>query len=264
MRINGFGHALFGIAVAGLAILSLIYGNFAPILEPLPPSLPGSGILAYGSAAILLVASVGLFCVRTASVSALVIAAYGSVWTAARAHALLLEPLSVGTWYGIFEAIGPLVGAWILYALLRRQNTLSANSAMSSDRALRAARVLFGAACILYGASHFAYTSYTAAMVPAWLPGRTGLVYLTGAAHAAAGAGLLVGLFPYLAAILEAVMMSLFGVLVWLPSFFAQPAPKWAPSPQVRWSETLLSFLLAASAWIVAASLHHTSRGFRK
>lgn len=40
MRISGFGHALFGIAVAGLAILSLVFGDFAPILEPFPALLP--------------------------------------------------------------------------------------------------------------------------------------------------------------------------------------------------------------------------------
>jgi hypothetical protein len=58
-----------------------------------------------------------------------------------------------------------------------------------------------------------------------------------------------------LAATLEATMMSVFGVVVWIPTFFAHPAPEWAASPRIQWSETLLSFLLAASAWIVAASL---------
>jgi hypothetical protein len=57
-------------------------------------------------------------------------------------------------------------------------------------------------------------------------------------------------------------MMSLFGVLVWLPSFFAQPVPEWAPSAQIQCSETFVTFLLAASAWIVAASLRSTPWGF--
>ena len=129
---------------------------------------------------------------------------------------------------------------------------------MTGDRALHVARVLFGAACVLYGAAHFGYAAFTAAMVPAWLPGRMGLAYLTGVGHAAAGVGLLVGILPRLAATLEAIMMSLFGALVWLPSFLAQPAPEWAPSRQIQWSETFLTFLLAASAWIVAASLRST------
>jgi uncharacterized membrane protein YphA (DoxX/SURF4 family) len=254
MRVSGFGHALFGISAAGLAILSLVYGNFAPILEPPPASLPWRE-LVYGSGVILLAASAGLFFARTALVSATIIGTYELVWAVARARPVLLKPLSVGTWYGVSEALGPLVGAWILYGLLRRRYDAAAVTGMTGERTLHVARVLFGAACVGYGAAHFAYATFTAAMVPLWLPGRTELAYLTGAGHVAAGVGLLVGVLPRLAATLEAIMMSLFGVLVWLPSFFAQPAPEWAPSTQIQWSETFLSFLLAGSAWIVAASL---------
>ena len=258
MRISGFGHALFGIAVAGLAILSLVYGDFAPILEPFPASLPWREVWAYGSGAILLAASAGLVFTRTALVSAIIIGVYESVWYVARARPVLLKPLIIGTWYGFCEALGPLLGAWVLYAVIRRQCDAPTVTVMTGDRALHIARVLFGAVCVVYGAAHFAYATFTATMVPAWLPGRTELAYLTGACHAAAGFGLLVGVLPRLAATLEAVMMSLFGVLVWLPSFFAHPAPEWAPTMQIQCSETFLTFLLAASAWIVAASLRST------
>jgi uncharacterized membrane protein YphA (DoxX/SURF4 family) len=261
MRISGFGHVLFGIAVAGLAILILMYGNFAPILEPFPAWIPWPGIWTYGSGAILLAASAGLFFARTASVSAMVIGAYESVWVLVRARPVLLKPMIVGSWYGLGEALGPLLGAWILYAMLRRQYGAPEVPVMTGDRALHVARVLFGASCVTYGAAHFAYATYTATMVPAWLPGRMGIVYLTGACHAAAGLGLLFGVLPRLAATLEATMLSLFGILVWLPSFFAQPVPEWAPSRQIQWSETFLTFLLAASAWIVAAWLQSTPWG---
>ena len=262
MRISGFGHALFGIAVAGLATLSLVYGNFAPIMEPFPAWLAWPKAYVYGSGAVLLVASAGLFFARTVLASVIVLEAYGSVWAVTRAHAVLLKPLIIGSWYGFSEALGPLLGAWILYAVIRRQYDAPAATVMTGERALLLARVLFGAACIMYGAAHFAYASLTATMVPAWLPGRTELAYLTGAGHAAAGFGLLVGVLPRLAATMEAIMMSLFGVLVWLPSFFAQPAQNWAPSTQIQWSETLLTILLAASAWIVAASLRSAPWGF--
>jgi len=248
--------------VAGLAILSLVYGNFAPISEPFPPLLPLREVWAYGSGVILLAASAGLLFARTALVSAITIGLYASVWAVARARAILLKPLIIGTWYGFGEALGPLIGAWILYAVLRRQYDAPLVTAMTGDRALHVARILFGAACVVYGAAHFGYATFTATMVPAWLPGRVGLAYLTGAGHAAAGVGLVVGILPRMAATLEAIMMSLFGVLVWLPSFFAQPAPEWAPSRQIQWSETFLTFLLAASAWIVAASLRSTPWSF--
>jgi hypothetical protein len=49
-------------------------------------------------------------------------------------------------------------------------------------------------------------------------------------------------------------MMSLFGLLVWVPSLLAQPLPEWASTPQNQWSELVVTLLLAASAWIVATS----------
>jgi uncharacterized membrane protein YphA (DoxX/SURF4 family) len=97
-------------------------------------------------------------------------------------------------------------------------------------------------------------------MVPGWLPGRLPLAYFTGLGHIAAGVAIVVGIFPSLAARLEAVMMSLFGLLVWVPSFFAQPPPKWATPPAYQWSELVVTLVLAASAWIVAISFgrrHH-------
>ena len=248
--------------MAGLAALSLAYGNFAPIMEPFPSWLPWPGIWTYGLGAILLAASAGMFFARTALASVMTVGAYEAVWTVARARPVLLRPLIVGSWYGLGEALGPLLGAWILYALLRRRYGMPAVTVMTGDRALHVARALFGAACVAYGAAHFAYATFTATMVPAWLPGRTGIAYLTGACHAAAGISLVVGILPRLAATLEATMLSLFGVLVWLPSFFARPMPDWAPSRQIQWSETFLTLLLAAAAWIVAASLRKGPWGF--
>ena len=133
---------------------------------------------------------------------------------------------------------------------------------IASERAVRVAQVLFGLNCVFYGWSHFAYADYTASMVPAWLPSRLGFAYFTGLGHIAAGIGIIVGILPRLAATLEAIMMSLFGLLVWVPSFFAQPPPKWATPPQNQWSELVVTLLLAASAWIVATSLRNRPWGF--
>jgi uncharacterized membrane protein len=260
MRVSGFGHALFGISVTGLAALSLVYGNFKPVLDPFPTVLPQPEIWAYGSAATLLAAGAGLFFGRTALASAMIVGAFELVWVATRSRALFFGPLNVGSLYGVCEALGPLLGAWVLCALLRRQHAPPSASAWTGGSALRAAQILFGLACITYGAAHFAYAAYTAAMVPHWLPSPKEFTYLTGACHAAAGLGLVVGVLPRLAATMEGVMMSLFGALVWLPSFAAHPRPDWASPSEVQWSETFLTFLLASSAFIVAASLRDTSQ----
>jgi uncharacterized membrane protein YphA (DoxX/SURF4 family) len=146
---------------------------------------------------------------------------------------ILSQPLSIGAWYGFCEALTSLVGAWILYAMLRWQSRGS-EMPIASERAVRAAQVLFGLTCVFYGWSHFAYADYTASMVPTWLPGRLGFAYFTGLGHLAAGIGIIVGILPRLAATLEAIMMSLFGLLVWVPSFFAQPRPNGRRRPKIN------------------------------
>lgn len=132
---------------------------------------------------------------------------------------------------------------------------------IACERAARTARVMFGLGCVFYGWSHFFYAGYTASMVPPWLPGRLGLAYFTGLCHVAAGMGIIVGILPRLAATLEAIMMSLFGLLVWVPSFMAQPRPKWATPPQNQWSELVVTLMLAACAWVVTDSLRDRTLG---
>jgi uncharacterized membrane protein len=120
------------------------------------------------------------------------------------------------------------------------------------------AQVLFGATCVFYGVSHFVYADYTASMVPAWLPWRLAFAYITGLGHIAGGIGIILGVLPRLAAGLEALMMSLFGLLVWVPSFFATPRPQWATPPEHQWLELTVNLVLAASAWLVAISFGNT------
>jgi uncharacterized membrane protein len=251
MRI-GLSRGFFAIAAASLAILSLTYGDFAPSGRSLPGWIPGRETWVHVCALLLLAASAGLCFPRTALPSALTISAYLAVWALLGTPPILSEPLSIGAWYGFCEAMTSLVGAWIVYVKIP----------VAGERAVRVAQVLFGLTCVFYGASHFVYADYTAVMVPAWLPGRLGFAYLTGLGHAAAGIGIIVGILPRLAATLEAVMMSLFGLLVWVPSFFAQPRPQWATPPQNQWSELVVNLLLAASAFIVAASLRNGPWGF--
>lgn len=252
MRTVGFGRGLFAVASASLAVWSLAYGHFA--WQSSPAWLPWREIWVYGSALVLLAAGAGLCLTRTALPSVLTIGAYLAVASAISVPQIFSNPRSIGAWYPFFEALTSLVGAWVLYALLRQQSR-GPGTPIAGEGAVRAAQVLFGLACAFYGWSHFVYADYTASMVPAWLPSRLAIAYLTGLGHIAAGLAIIVGILPRLAANLEAIMMSLFGLLVWVPSFFAQPRPKWATPPENQWSELVVTLLLAASAWIVAISL---------
>jgi uncharacterized membrane protein YphA (DoxX/SURF4 family) len=259
MRSIAISRGLLAIALASVAILTLCYGDFVPMGQAFPDWITWRQTWLYGSALLILITSAGLCFSRTALPSALVICAYQAVWAVVCALPILSKPLGVGAWYGFCEALAPLVGAWILYAMLRWQSGGS-QMPIAGARAVRAAQFVFGLSCVFYGWSHFAYADYTAGMVPGWLPGRLGLAYITGLCHIAAGVGIVIGVLPRLAATLEAIMMSLFGLLVWVPSFFAQPRPDWATPPQNQWSELVVNLVLAAAAWIVAMSIVESPR----
>ncbi len=262
MRLNGFGHGLYAIAVAGLAILTLTFHDFAPMWHTVPAGIPWREAWVYGVGLLVLAAAVGLCFSRTALPSALAIGAYTAFWAVMGVPPILHEPLSVGSWYGVCEALTPLVGAWVLYGLLRTQLRASEKPSIERARGLRAAQVLVGLNCVVYGLAHFAYADLTASMVPIWLPGRLALAYMTGLGHLAAGIALIAGRLPRLAATLEALMMSLFGVLVWVPTLLARIPPPWATTSRYQWSEFVVTLLLAASAWLVASSLRHRPWGF--
>jgi uncharacterized membrane protein len=262
MRTVGFSQGLFAIALASVAILSLRFGDFVPIGQSFAAWIPWRQTWVYGSALLMLAASAGLCFSRTALPSALTIFTYQTVWALTCALPVFSNPLSVGAWYGFCEALAPLVGAWILYAMLRWQSGGS-QMRIANEGAVRTAQVLFGLTCVFYGWSHFAYADYTAGMVPTWLPDRLGIAYLTGLGHVAAGIGIVFWILPRLAATLEAIMMSLFGLLVWVPSFFAEPRPDWATPPQNQWSELVVNVVLAAAAWVVATSLRNRPWGYR-
>jgi uncharacterized membrane protein len=256
MRIVGFGHGLLAIAVASLAVLSLHFHDFAPMWRAVPADVPWREGGVRLVALLLLAASVGLCFRHTALASAVTIGAYQVVWAVSGVPAIVSNPLGIGSWYPLCEALTSAAGTWILYATLRCASPGS-GMPMASAGIVRAARAVFALTCIFYGSSHFAYADYTAGMVPAWLPARMGFTYFTGLSYVAAGVGIIVPVLPGLAATLVAIMMSAFGLLVWVPSFFAHPKPAWATPLQNEWSELEVNALLAAAAWIVAESLRH-------
>ena len=229
--------ALLAVSTAAVAILTLAYGDFVPRGQPVPGWIPREAWI-YGSALLMLAVSGGLLHARTVQPSLLLLVAYQAVWSLLCAPPVVLKPRDIGSWYGLCEALTPLLSAWLVLAILRGQRA-------------HLAQALFGLTCVFYGYSHFVYIDYTASMVPAWLPAHLGLAYVTGAAHVAAGAAMIVGVLPRLAAALEATMMSLFGLVVWVPSFFMHPRPSWATSTQNQLSELTVNVILAVCAWLV-------------
>jgi uncharacterized membrane protein len=247
--------AIFGSGMIGLGITGLYYGDFASVWQGTPKWIPAHTQLAYAATALMLLGGIGLLFARSAPIASRALFFYLLVWALLlRLPAVLFTPQIEVNWEGLSEILTMLAGSWVLFAALNTSREGSWKNFATGERGNRAAQILFGLAMIPFGLSHFAYLAHTAELVPAWLPYHRAWAYATGAAHLAAGVGVLLTIIPRLAATLEATMLTAFTILVWIPMLIATPGEKGL------WTEFTASWAISAGAWVVAASFssrHH-------
>jgi uncharacterized membrane protein len=245
----GPGQILFAMGLAGLGVLSLVFHDFALQWQPVPAGIAAREVLALASGALLVLAAAALLVRRSARTAALVLALFLLSWVLVlQLPRLIMQPLNIAVWLGLCESVALTVGAWVLYAWLDNIPPGTAAGFATTATAVGYARLLLGASMVVFGLSHFAYADFTASMVPAWIPARPAFAYLTGAAHCAAGAALLLGIVPALAVRLEAIMMSAFVLLVHIPAVVAQPTNR------EQWTALFVATALAGATWSVFGS----------
>jgi uncharacterized membrane protein len=240
---------LFAVGMIGLAILALVYGDFALVWQPVAPWVPGRTILAYGSGLIMLLGGVGLLLRATAAWSIRILFPYLILWALLKVPALFVAPQMEAVWLGLGELTVLLAGGWILFAEMGGLREGSALAFLTDENGVRLARVLFAVSLLPIGLSHLVYVKQTVELVPAWLPYRVGWAYLTGMGQIACGLGVLFSIFPRLAAGAEAGMISLFTLLVWGPAILAEPKTR------LPWTAFFISWAIASAAWVVAQNI---------
>jgi uncharacterized membrane protein YphA (DoxX/SURF4 family) len=254
MRLVAVGHLLFAIGLTGVGVLSIASRDFAYTWQPVPPWVPGRGILAVVSGLLLLGAGIGMLLKRTAHASALVMTIYLATWVLVlQCPRVAGAPTIVVLWLGVAENLVLVCGGWSVFLSLDRSRSSPRFEFLSRPLILR---ILFGASCLVLGLSHFVYVDATAGMVPAWLPDHRFFAYLTGSGHFAAGIAILLGVVPRLAATLEAGMISIFVLLIHIPGAVS------APTSRLQWTMLFVASALAGSVWAVAGSLRASSESW--
>ena len=249
MRIASAGHAVFAATMIALGILGLIRRDFAPVWQTVPKGMPGREVLAYVCAFVSLACGIGLLLPRIAAVAARVLVVYLLLWLLVfKGRFVLADPASAVSYETCGETAVILAGACVLYAWFANDWDKQRLGFATGDKGLRIARMIYGLAMIAFGVAHFAYAKLTASLVPAWLPAPLAWAYITGVTYVAAGLALLIGVYARLAAVLSAVQIGLFTLLVWVPVVLGGNVDAG------RWSEFVVSCVLTAGAWVVADS----------
>jgi uncharacterized membrane protein len=234
------------LAMIGIGVASIVWGNDSFLWYTIP-DMPGSATLVYLCGLVALASGVGLLLPAYLRLACRVLVIYLALWLVVlKLTTLLGAPGELIRWESCGETLAILAGALCL---------LSANAGdwekqrvpfVVGERGIRLARYCLIAALITFGLAHFAYADRTASLVPRWFPFAHFWVYLTGIANLAAAAGMLLGVYPRLAATLAAAMLWVFTIFVWIPRLLS------TPSEQGNWTEWILSAAIAAGAWLVA------------
>lgn len=249
MRIASVGHAVFSVTLAAIGVLGLIRPDYAAIWDGIPKALPARDVLPYVCSLVALGCGLGLLWPRSAPIAARILLAYLLLWMLAfKGRFIVLAPLQEGSYQSAGENAVMVAGAWVLYAWLAGDWDRQRLSFAVGEKGIRIARAFYGLAMLAFGLSHFFYLQFTAPLIPTWLLWPVFWAYFTGTTYVMAGVAILTGLWARLAALLSALQMAGFLLLVWLPIMLA------GKMTDFNWGEVTVNCALVAGAWVMVDS----------
>lgn len=252
-RPAGVGYAALALTLMGVGAAGLIRGDFAHFWEDVPQHLPGREAFAYLCALVALATGAGLLWRGAARFTALwavrVLLAWMLLYLLVfKVKLIVAHPRVEGPYQDSGETVVMIAAAWVLYAGLAAPAERRGLPWATGEAGVGIARLLYALALIAFGLSHFAYLELTAPLVPQWLPGAVAWSCFTGGAYLAGAAGMLSGVLARAAAVLSAVQMAGFTLLVWMPLALQ------GRLQDSQWTELVVSWALTACAWVVADS----------
>ncbi|MCL5021201.1 MAG: hypothetical protein M1339_05995, partial [Bacteroidetes bacterium] len=149
-----------------------------------------------------------------------------------------------------FEEYSIAIGSVFVFA-----STLQ-NKPETASKIYSAAYKCFGICVISYSLYQLFYLSYTAGLVPKWIPpGQMFWAVATTVAFALAAIALLSGRSALPASVLLTTMIIMFGLLIWVPACIIHP------HVMGNWTENASNLAMAGSAWIVVDYLRKRRPG---
>jgi uncharacterized membrane protein len=235
---------VFAAVFIGLGLTGLVNGGFALVWQDVPKGVPGYTALAYISAVVELLAGLGLLFEATLTLAARAAFVFTLLWVVLlKLPHWFTAPEVISSWGGAGEIGTILAGAWVLFASHAGAWEQRVLPFAVGERGIRVARAVLIVSLPLIGVVHFLEIKDVADFVPAWLPFHYFLGYLTGSASFAAALALIIGVWPRLAASLEAFMLGVITVLCWGPI---------VTTGRTACTAILISFAITVGTWVVA------------
>jgi hypothetical protein len=228
---SNLGRPVFGAATLAFGLIALVwhgYNNWHP-----------PRYLIYAAATALISGGAAFPFRRTAKTGAVVLGAVYLVFASMCVPEIVAKPQIYNNWDNFFEQFSLVTGAAIVYSRLL--------SAWSRETVSGVGRILLGICTASFTLEQAFYLGATANLVPKWLPpSQMFWAIATTVLFALAAVALLTNRMALLATRLLTMMLVIFGVLVWVPVLLSDP------HNHTNWSETVETFAIAGTAWILA------------
>lgn len=233
------GRYVYGLAAIGFGFCALVWHDISNWLQLRAFSGASHNVvLTSVVAAIQIVGGAAVLWPRTIKAGAIALGATYFVFALLVLPFVIKQPLVYNSYGNFLEQFSFVAGAAILYAMI---------APARPSRWARIAYYSFGVCVLSFGLEQLFYLAPTASLVPKWIPpGQMFWAIATTAAFVLAAVALLTGFKAELTARLTTAMLVGFGLLVWLPILFVDP------HTFGNWTETVETFGIAGSAWIVA------------
>jgi hypothetical protein len=234
-----YGRIFFGAASVLYGVVLLIWHDLGA-WEGMPiPKLPFGDVIADLVAIALILGGVMMMISRTAHHGSILSGFVFIIFSIAALPPVIAHPLSYPPYIGFFEIFSLVWGAVALYAIT---GPVAAAATLG-----RVTRLLLGVCTVSFATAQMYFLKYTASLVPAWIPpGQMFWAVLTTVAFGLAAIAMLINVKARLALYLTALMIALFGILVWIPIVIA------APQKHFNWGEFAVTMLIAGASCVVA------------
>ncbi len=229
-----FGRRLYGLSAVGLSVITLLWHQVDAL-----GSISHPAILVYAVVVIEVAGGVLIQWERTKRVGTLILIAIFSIFSLYWIPAIIKTPFEF-SWWGNFGEQFSLVlgGVFVLVSTIQGREVALA-------KILRPTYVSYALCVVSYALYQIFYITYTASLVPKWIPpGQMFWAVATTIAFALAAIALLSGRSALLASRLLTLMIILLGLLVWIPPAFANP------HTLSNWRELAENYLMAGASWI--------------
>ncbi len=238
MKAAAYARILFGVFAVADGVVQLLWPGSDLWQRAHAMGMPLSAIIAWCVGIAEVAGGIGILFAPAMRISAIVLGAVYLLFS------LVCVPGMIGNDKGSFVNFGE------QFSLVCGALAAFASTEANAARAMllgRTARLALGVCTVSFAWAQVAYLQYTATLVPTWIPpSQMFWTVLTTIAFALAAIAILTGVQARLALRLMALMVALFGVIVWIPHITAQPRDL------SNWNEISTNYLITAAAWLVA------------